>query len=81
MKRTQIQLPEELYRRLKQSARGEETTLAEILRRAARYYLALHPDARHETLQWDVPEPEHLGEFLSPEEDWRLLASEDDGSR
>ena len=77
MKRTQIQLSDKLYKSLKERAFREETTLADILRRAGEYYLSLHPEGNFDTKSWDIPDPEHLGEFLSPEENWRLLASED----
>jgi metal-responsive CopG/Arc/MetJ family transcriptional regulator len=69
MRRTQIQLPDVLYNRLKTLAKNEETSLAEIIRRAAEYMLLIHPD-------WNPPEPEDLGEFRSHESDWRILANE-----
>ena len=78
MKRTQIQLPDKLYKRLKERAAREETTLADILRRAGEHYLMLHPEADRDRFDWDVPAPENLGEFLSPDEDWRLFANEED---
>jgi hypothetical protein len=78
MKRTQIQLPDRLYNRLKERAAREETSLAEVLRKAGEYYLSLHPKADPDASDWHLPEPEQLGEFLRPEEDWRLLASEED---
>ena len=78
MKRTQIQLPDRLYDRLKERASREETSLADILRRAGEYYLSVHPDSDAGVPQWSLPEPEELGEFLSPEEDWRLLGNEGD---
>lgn len=77
MKRTQVQLPDTLYKRLKETAKRKETTLADIIRMASEYYLALHPEAEGEVPDWDIPQPEKLGDFLSNEEDWRLLANQD----
>ena len=74
MKRTQIQLPDRLYDRLKALAAQEETSLADVIRRAAEYLLRLHPE--ESTASWDIPEPESLGPFLSGDEDWRLQANE-----
>lgn len=76
MKRTQIQLPDRLYNRLKELAQREETSLAEIMRRAGEYILSLHPELNDAVTNWDIPEPEDLGDFLSPEEQWRILANE-----
>lgn len=77
MKRTQVQLPDRLYDELKKMARRHETSLADIIRKAGEYYLSRHPDPDGETLEWDIPEPDRLGEFLSADTDWRLLANED----
>ena len=76
MKRTQIQLPDKLYERLKRLAEEEETSLADIIRRAGEYYSSRHPELESVETEWDIPEPEALGEFLSPEEEWRLLGNE-----
>lgn len=76
MKRTQIQLPDRLYDRLKERASREETSLADILRKAGEYYLSVHPDSDRDVPEWSLPEPEELGDFLSSEEDWRLLGNE-----
>ncbi len=76
MRRTQIQLPDVLYDRLKVLAKNEETSLAEIIRRAAEYMLLLHPEHENTQKDWNPPAPEDLGEFRSHESDWRILANE-----
>ncbi len=76
MRRTQIQLPDTLYDRLKVLAKNEETSLAEIIRRAAEYMLLLHPEYENTQRDWNPPAPEDLGEFRSHESDWRILANE-----
>ncbi|MFM7289973.1 MAG: hypothetical protein ACKO6B_01930 [Planctomycetia bacterium] len=43
MIKTQIQIPEELYQRVKRLAEAQEWSLAETLRRAAELFLAVRP--------------------------------------
>ncbi len=75
MIRTQIQLPDKLYRRLKELAKSEETSLAEIMRRAGEHILLVHPEYELAQKNWQPPEPEDLGEFQSHESNWRILAN------
>jgi len=76
MVRTQIQLPDRLYERLKARAVAEETSLAEIMRKAGEYYLVVHPDSAAETSLWSPPAAHDLGAFLVPEEQWREMAGD-----
>lgn len=76
MKRTQIQLPDRLYERLKSRAAYEESTLAEIMRKAGEYYLAVHPDAAEAVSEWTPPAPQDLGDLLAPEDRWREMAND-----
>jgi len=76
MIRTQIQLPTIMYNRLKELARIEETTLAEIIRRAATYLLQTEPIHTKSSSIWSPPTAEDLGEFVSTEGDWRIYANE-----
>jgi len=78
MIRTQIQLPDVLHRRLKHLAACEETSLAEIMRRAAEYVLALHPELDDALDPWEPPPPVDMGMILAPESEWRALANEPD---
>jgi predicted transcriptional regulator len=79
MKRTQIQLPDQLYDRLKKLARSQETSLSEIIRRAGEYLLAVKPESSENRAAWHLPKPENLGRFLAEESDWRLRANEPNG--
>jgi hypothetical protein len=81
MKRTQVQLPNRLYERLKARAADEESTLAEIMRKAGEYYLAVHPVVGPTDAPWLPPEPQDLGHFLTPEERWREMANETEAGR
>lgn len=76
MIRTQIQLPDRLHRALKAIAVREETSLAEIMRRAGEYFLVVHPRPLDQMEAWEPPGPQDLGEIVAPESEWRLMANE-----
>ncbi len=80
MKRTHIQLPDLLYERLKARAVAEETSLAEIMRKAGEYYLTVHAESSAETPLWSLPAAHDLGDFLVPEERWREMAGDEEAS-
>jgi hypothetical protein len=74
MTRTQIQLPDELYRQAKAMAAAREISLAELVRRGLEYMLAVSAQVcPAEKDAWQLPEPAHLGKtdpFADPE--WRV---------
>ena len=76
MKRTQIQLPDRLYERLMAQASYEESTLAELMRKAGEYYLSVNPSRASRSRPWIPPVPRNLGAFLAPEDRWRELAQD-----
>jgi hypothetical protein len=76
MIRTQIQLPDSLYSRLKDLAAKEEMSLAEVMRRAGEYFLALYPEVGHLVARWEPPQPVDMGMIMAPESEWRTLANE-----
>ncbi len=53
-------------------AEKDETSLAEILRRAAQLLLEIYPEQAVES--WQPAEPADLGRFRIPESDWRTAA-------
>jgi hypothetical protein len=61
MVRTQIQLPDDLYRDLKHLAEQKEWSLAETLRRAAEQLLDRHLLRTPESAPWRLPEARDLG--------------------
>jgi len=75
MVRTQIQLPDALYRELKRLAAAKEWTLAETLRRAAEHWLEIHSPDRIQSHGWEPPAPLSLGAFRCPPENWREVAN------
>lgn len=76
MIRTQVQLPDELYRDVKRVAHEHEMTLAEVVRRGLEHMVRIYPrrDAASDT--WQPPTPRRLGPFRASEETWRELANE-----
>ena len=75
MTRTQIQLPDDLYRRLKLLAAAREATLAEIVSRAVEHWLEIHSPDRMSRSGWEPPAPLPLGAFRTGAETWRELAN------
>lgn len=72
MTRTQIQLPDALYRQAKAVAAAKEISLAELVRNGLEYILRIPPPPRADSKPWSLPEPVDLGSsdpFSDP--DWR----------
>jgi len=74
MIRTQVQLPDELYREAKRIASEQEISLAEVLRRGVEHMQRIYPP-RSAAGKWQPPEPASLGRFQAPEDRWRELAN------
>jgi len=55
MTRTQIQLPDELYRRAKNFAAERELSLAEITRRGLELFLERFPESAPRRTKWQLP--------------------------
>jgi hypothetical protein len=65
MTRTQIQLPDPLYRELKRIAEQQDWSLAEVVRRAGELYVGRYPERNQS--RWEFPKPLDLGgDFLCP---------------
>jgi hypothetical protein len=80
MVRTQIQLPDELYRDLKRLAEAHEWSLAETIRRGAELLLRSYPRDPEPSQTWSLPEALSLGDFVAPVSEWRGLAHEDESA-
>lgn len=77
MVRTQIQLPDKLYRDLKALAKQQEWTMAETVRRSVEEYLERHPAKEGSAeKKWTLPKPMNLGMKDVHPDDLRLLANE-----
>lgn len=63
MIRTQIQIPDDIYRRAKQLSAEREISLAELARRGLEYMLAVYAPAsaaRTHRQSWQPPKPKAL---------------------
>jgi hypothetical protein len=74
MIKTQIQLPDDLYNKVKQLAREKEISLAELCRRGLEYMLRVHPVHSAKTNKWQLPDPKSLGIPKIHFSLWRELA-------
>ena len=77
MIKTQIQIPNEMYRQAKRLAAAHEWSLAELWRRGIEYMLSVYPAPPVRAAAWRFPDPVDLGEadpFADP--DWRLQYSQ-----
>ena len=55
MTRTQIQLPEPLFRRLKGIAKQRDWSVAELIRRGMENYVQTCPEPSEEETSWEMP--------------------------
>ena len=77
MTRTQIQLPDELYRQAKRHAASREISLAEVVRRGLENLLRIYPASEPGESAWRLDPPANTGLVGDPfaREDWRELAN------
>lgn len=61
MKRTQIQLPDEIYDRARKLCDAREISLAELARRGIEYILSVYSANPDGDLHWQLPKPRRLG--------------------
>jgi hypothetical protein len=77
MVKTQIQIPDDLYRDLKRLAKRKEWSLAETLRRGGEQILEMYPDQVTKSPAWEPPAPQKMGwKNLSAEEMHRLAVND-----
>jgi hypothetical protein len=77
MVKTQIQLPDDLYREAKRVAADYEMSFAEVVRRSLERTMPAYP--RKAAAPWKPPEPLDLGQRCALDDDEvRLLANEPD---
>lgn len=61
MKRTQIQLPDDIYERARKLCDAREISLAELARRGIEYILSVYNANPGGDLQWQPPKPGRAG--------------------
>lgn len=68
MIRTQIQLPDDIYKKAKRLSQKRQVSLAELTRRGLEYMISIYPENPDDT-SWTLPAPKALGwTFLNDEE-------------
>jgi hypothetical protein len=81
MIRTQIQLPDALYREVKRVAAEREISLAELVRRGLETILSRFPAQAESRAAWELPEPQSLGgDAFFDNPDWRYQVNEGRGA-
>ena len=80
MTRTQIQLPDELYRRAKAFALRREISLAEMTRRGLELFLDGFPPPESQDNTWRLPRVDGGG-IKVPLSKLREIAAEDEATR
>lgn len=76
MIRTQVQLPDGLYRDAKRIAHEHEMTLAEVVRRGLEHMVRIYPRRDEAGDVWQPPAPRRLSSFRVSDDAWRELANE-----
>lgn len=77
MIRTQIQLPDELYRAAKEFAGRKEWSLAELIRRGLEDILCRYPAGAGSGAEWELPKARPLdGDTFFENPDWRYEANQ-----
>lgn len=73
MVKTQVQIPDALFREAKRLAEENEMSFAEVVRRGLEEIIRHHPPNRSKSELWQLPPSYDMGEALAPEEDWTVL--------
>ena len=73
MVKTQVQIPDALYREAKRIAAENEMSFAEVVRRGLEEIIVHHPPGRQRPDAWKPPQTHDLGETLAPEHEWASL--------
>lgn len=74
MVKTQVQIPDALYREAKRIATEAEMSFAEVVRRGLEEMVKRYPAGRMSVAEWKPPTPLDLGEPLAPESMWTTLS-------
>ena len=55
MIKTQVQIPDDLYRKAKAISKSRELSFAEVVRRGLEYVTSIYPDSDHQGRKWSLP--------------------------
>ena len=70
MIKTQVQIPDYLYREAKRISQECEMSFAEVVRRGLEKMTVAYPPGRTTPADWQVPPARDMGETLLPEDQW-----------
>jgi len=76
MVKTQVQIPDALFREAKRLAVENEMSFAEVVRRGLEEIIRHHPPGRTCPEVWTLPPSFDMGEALVPEDEWTALCHE-----
>jgi hypothetical protein len=77
MVKTQIQIPDHLFKEAKRLAQESEMSFAQVVRMGLEQLIRTRPAGRQPASQWRVPKGKKMGLPLVAEEHWTELAHED----
>ena len=77
MVKTQIQIPDHLFKEAKQLAKESEMSFAHVVRLGLEMILKTRPVGRNPAQRWTVPKGKAMGAPLVPADQWTELAHED----
>jgi hypothetical protein len=77
MVKTQIQIPDHLFKEAKQLAEESEMSFAHVVRLGLELVLRARPLGRKRAKEWQVPKGKAMGLPLIPVEQWTETAHED----
>ncbi len=80
VKRTQVQIPDPLYREVKRVATLLDWSISEVFRRAVEQMVAQYPPNKYQAV-WTLPKSREMGVPLIPPEGWRDLVASDEAGR
>jgi hypothetical protein len=73
MVKTEVQIPDALFREAKRIASENEISFAEVVRRGLEEIILHYPAGRERASEWAMPPVFDLGEMLAAEEAWTAL--------
>ena len=77
MVKTQVQIPDHLFKEAKRIAAESEMSFAHVVRLGLEMVLKARPAGRQPASQWRVPKGKNMGLPLIAEEHWTETAHED----
>jgi hypothetical protein len=70
MVKTQVQIPDRLFKEAKRLAQENEMSFAEVVRRGLEEIIRHHPPRRQNPKEWVLPAAVDMGKPLLGEEQW-----------